>query len=74
MGYDHFLPLVEYVWNNSLFYQDAAKRIRAKFKIMRASLKKLAEGHHNLRSTITDVNHVTGLLDTAENSRDIIPR
>jgi hypothetical protein len=41
VGYDDFLPLVESVWNNSIFYQDAAKRITAKFKILSCFSEKM---------------------------------
>jgi hypothetical protein len=74
MEYDDFLPLVESVWNNSMVYGDTAKRIFAKFKTLRATLKKWSSGHNNIRSTIADVNSVIGLLDMAENFRDLLPR
>jgi hypothetical protein len=74
MEYDDFLPLVESVWNNSMVYGDAAKRISSKFKALRVALKKWSSGHNSLRGTIADVNSVIGLLDMAENSRDLLPR
>jgi hypothetical protein len=52
MEYDDFIPLVESVWKNNIFYGDAAKRITAKFKALRAAMKKMvqwspeSEKHH----------------------------
>jgi hypothetical protein len=57
-----------------MVYGDAAKRISSKFKALRAALKKWSSGHNGLRNTIADVNSVIGLLDMAENFRDLLPR
>jgi hypothetical protein len=46
MEYDDFIPLVESVWKNTIFYGDADKRITAKFKALRAAMKKWSSGHH----------------------------
>jgi hypothetical protein len=45
MEYEDFLPLVESIWNQTIFYGDAAKRISSKFKVLRNALKKWAKGH-----------------------------
>ena len=50
MEYDDFLPLVESIWYQSIYYGDAAKRISAKLKLLSGALKKWAKGHQNLKN------------------------
>jgi hypothetical protein len=66
---DGFLPLVEKTWTHSVHYADAAKRITAKFKILRQELKKWASSFSSMQEEINDCNDVIALLDSVENHR-----
>jgi hypothetical protein len=72
MDYEDFLPLVESVWNQTMFYGDATKIISSKFKVLRNALKKWAKGHQNLNGTIEDVNNLIYLMDMVVNSGDYL--
>jgi hypothetical protein len=70
---DGFLPLVEKAWTHSIHYVDAAKRITAKFKVLRRVLKQWAKSLSSLKDEIEDCNSVIALLDSIENFRALIP-
>lgn len=63
--------MVESVWLNSIHYADAAKRINAKFKILRKHLKVWAKSLSPLKEEISDVNNLIALIDSVENFRDL---
>jgi hypothetical protein len=71
MDMEGFLPLVELNWTHSIHYSDAAKRISAKFKILRKSLKTWFKSLSPLKETIADLNALISLLDALENFRDL---
>ena len=73
MDHDSFLPLVESVWKQSIHYADAAKRINAKMKILRKSLKNWAKTLSKLKEDILSLNALIAMLDTLEQSRDLYP-
>ena len=64
MDHHSFLPLVESVWKQSIHYADAAKRINAKMKILRKSLKNWAKTLSNLKEDILSLNALIAMLDT----------
>jgi hypothetical protein len=53
-----FLPLVEQVWTQSIHFADAAKRISAKFKILRKPLKNWAKSFSSLKRTLQILMHL----------------
>jgi hypothetical protein len=68
---DGFLPLVELSWTHSIHYADAAKRITAKFKILRKNLKTWARKISPIKEDIADLNALISLIDAIENFRDL---
>jgi hypothetical protein len=68
-----FLTTVENTWNQSIHYADAAKRITAKFKILRKELKKWSTSISSINQDIQDLNSLISLMDAIENFRDLLP-
>ncbi|KAM0874852.1 hypothetical protein ACQ4PT_037185 [Festuca glaucescens] len=66
-----FLSTVEKVWTQSIHYADAAKRITAKFKILRKELKKWSNSISSINKDIIDLNALISLIDAIENFRDL---
>lgn len=73
MAHDDFLPLVESIWTQSIHYGDATKRINAKMKILRKSLKIWAKTSSKLKDSNVDINALISMLDAFENSRSLSP-
>jgi hypothetical protein len=73
MDNEGFLPLVESIWKQSIHYADAAKRINAKMKILRKSLKTWGKTLSNLKEDIAFINALISMLDALENLRDLCP-
>jgi hypothetical protein len=68
-----FLATVESSWTQSIHYADAAKRITAKFKVLRKELKKWKHSISSITKDIEDLNVLISLLDAIENFRDLCP-
>jgi hypothetical protein len=64
-----FYQLVEHNWNNSVYYGDAAKRITAKFKVLRKAVKHWAKSFSSLQEDISDIHSFIAMLDSVENIR-----
>ena len=64
-----FMPLIQKTWVESVYYGDAAKRISAKFKILRKVLKKWARPLSSLKEDIQDLNTLISFLDSIKNQR-----
>jgi hypothetical protein len=69
-----FLPLVQNVWSDSIDYADPAKRIFAKFKILRKELNIWSKTFSSLKEEIADCNAVIALLDSVKNCKNLSDR
>jgi hypothetical protein len=58
-----FLATVESSWTKSIHYADAAKRITAKFKVLRKELKKWNHSISSITKDIEDLNALISLID-----------
>lgn len=61
--------LVTSVWNTNVNATSSASRITAKFKLLRAALKKWSKGLSNLNNLIKDCNNSLEVLDALEEQR-----
>jgi len=66
-----FLELVQSTWNINVRATNSATRISAKFKLLRAALKKWSKSLSNLNGTIKDCNFILEILDTLEEQRPL---
>jgi exonuclease III len=70
---DHpgFLDLVKSVWNTEVNATNSATRISAKFKLLRASLKKWSKKLSNLNNLLKKCNCTLEVLDALEEQRPL---
>jgi len=70
---DHpgFLDLVKSVWNTEVNATNSATRISAKFKLLRAALKKWSKKLSNLNNLLKKCNCTLEVLDALEEHRPL---
>ena len=66
-----FFDMVNSVWNSNISATNSATRITAKFKLLRAALKKWSKGLSNLSCLIKNCNSTLEILDTLEEQRPL---
>lgn len=67
--HDSFLTIVQDSWHSSTVLTDSAKSILAKFKKLRADLRKWSHNLSNLKLLIDNCNTVIGFFDALEDVR-----
>jgi hypothetical protein len=71
LEFDGIMELINKSWNMAPIMQDSALNINAKFKYLRASLKKWSRNHSNLHKIIENCNFTLALLDRIEEQRNL---
>jgi hypothetical protein len=69
--FDGIMELINKSWNMAPIMQDSALNINAKFKYLRAALKKWSRNHSNLDKIIENCNFTLALLDGIEEQRNL---
>jgi hypothetical protein len=69
--FDGIMELINKSWNMAPIMQDLALNINAKFKYLRAALKKWSRNHSNLHKIIENCNFTLALLDGIEDQRNL---
>ena len=72
---DHpgYFDLVKSVWSSNVHATNSASKITAKFKLLRAALKKWSKGLSNLSNLIKYCNTVLETLDALEEQKATLP-
>jgi hypothetical protein len=71
MSHDSFQDIVKKAWDSPIAPMNSAKRINAKFKILRRNLKNWAKNLPCLKKLIKKVNETIQLLDIFEELRPL---